>query len=193
MHCHACQDWLKENWVDLPRAVFIQNHLADCACCRAQCREIARLANALEGMPVSQPPEGLRQKILAAISKPELRPVESRRVKAGSGWRGRTTLLVAACILVGAMGPVLPNLFRDKSKSTPQIPAPGEVRLASHIQPGSILLKPWPEWKDALQEEGMKALETAYRCVRPPAEAGWITMTRAIREVPGPFLLSSGD
>ncbi len=192
MHCLTCQDWLQENWVDLPRTPAIQDHLSECPTCRAHCRQIARMANVMEGMASIQPPGDLRRKILAALSKQECPTLVSRRGEAGSRRRFRTSFLVAACILVGAMGPVLPSLFPNKTKPSLNASSTEDTKLISQIQPGSILLKPWPEWKDALQEEGKKALETAYRCVRPPAEAGWVTMTRALREVPGSFLLASG-
>lgn len=192
MDCHACQDWLRENWVDLPRNEAVQGHLAECCLCRSHCRGIARVANTLEGLPGGLPPEGLRQKILSAISKPAILEPITYAPRPSRISRGRTALLVVSCILVGAIGTFLPKWIHEKAKTGPEGPVSGELRLASRIQPGSILLKPWPEWKDALQEEGLKALETAYRIVKPPAEAGWVTMTRAIREVPGPFLMTSG-
>jgi hypothetical protein len=193
MDCHACQDWLRDNWVDLPRRAAIQSHLAECSHCRFHCREIARVANTLEGLQGGLPPEGLRQKILSAISMPAFHEPTVVVPRPSKVWRGRTALLVVSCILLGAIGPILPKMFQQKAKNGLEATPAGELRLASRIQPGSILLKPWPEWKDALQEEGKKALETAYRIVKPPAEAGWVTMTRAIREVPGPFLMTSGQ
>lgn len=194
MNCHACQEWLQENWVDLPRHEEIRDHLAHCPSCRGRCREIVRIANILEGMAGLEPPHGLRQRVLLRVSGQHCQAAWCGNTKPSSGWRGRSGVLVAACLFVGALGPVLPNLFHGKNPVSPVGPPVGEMQVASSINlPESILRKPWPEWKDALQEEGLKALETAYRCVRPPAEAGWVTMTRALREAPAPFFLASGD
>ena len=193
MNCHACQEWLQENWADLPRHEGVRDHLAHCPSCQSHCRDIVRIANILEGMAGLEPPSGLRQRILLTLSGPEYQGMGSGSTKPSSGWRGRSALLVGACLLVGALGPVLPHLFPGKTPARPGGSPVGEMRVASAIQQESILLKPWPEWKVALQEEGLKALETAYRCVRPPAEAGWVTMTRALREAPASFFLASGD
>lgn len=108
------------------RAAF-EAHLADCADCRAEIRELAAAAARMGGAEEVEPPASLRAAVLAEVARTPQEPADSvagpagpadltarRRAKAanGSGARSaRTTWLTVAAAVVAVLALVLGGLL----------------------------------------------------------------------------------
>lgn len=88
---------------DLERAAF-ERHLADCAPCRAEVASLREAAGLLAGTAATDPPTGLRDRVLAGISTVRPLPPQAPPAAPAPHRRRLRTLLAAAAavVVVGA-------------------------------------------------------------------------------------------
>jgi hypothetical protein len=106
--------------------------------------------------------------------------------------QGRAALSMALCLLLCAVGLDQPTEELPQSGSSFASPSSQQPNPAINI-PSAWAAKEGAIWTTRLEVESKRALEVAYRCLRPAAEVSWNTMSKAIREAAGPFSLNSGS
>ena len=183
MDCKSCKSWLTRRWLEGPRPESVQAHLADCLECRRICIDLARLNNQIEGMPKTVVGEGFRRRVIAAVV---LQPVGTHVPPGFKKNHIRGILAVASCALL-LFALMVPYVASDQRTNAP-LP---HMEIAAQIPvdvPGFELFR-WPLLREVVQEEGKKVWEVAYRCVEPAAIVGLRTVSKTLREVPGPFPL----
>jgi len=195
MGCFQCKNWLHRSWLDLPRPAEVRKHLVACPACRAECAGIAHVSNLLEGMPLTNPSALLRARVLNSVlaNRPTvLMPQIKKKPKPSKVAHGRTALSMALCLLLCAVGLDQPSEELPQSGSSFAIPSSQQPNPAINI-PSAWPAKEGAIWTTKLEVESKRALDVAYRCLRPAAEVSWTTMSKAIREAAGPFSLNIGS
>jgi anti-sigma factor RsiW len=118
--------------LDIELRARVDSHLAECAACAREARELKQTAAMLRDLPLAEAPPGLADAVMARIAAGEGRPPRwvgafRRSDPSGGGWALAAGL--AALLIVVSLEPV----------PLPDRPGEGPVRVAAPT------FAPWPE------------------------------------------------
>jgi anti-sigma-K factor RskA len=105
---------------DLERAAF-ERHLVDCAACRAEVASLRETAALIAETTATEPPAGLRDRVLADISGVRPLPPEVPATKRPRRWRTGLLAAAAAVVLLAAGTVVWQQPWAGETSTTEQV------------------------------------------------------------------------
>ncbi len=137
---------------DLERRAF-ERHLAECEDCRTEVRELSETVAELGAGDALAPPEGLRDSVMAEVSRTVQLPPHPRTAPASEAGRRWASLLTVAAVAVLAFGlgafvtqqrsqpaPLAQNpvdaIVTAQDAQLSRMPLPGDARSTVIVSPG---------------------------------------------------------